>query len=367
MAPEAATALTHGPESAPADLRLESLESFDDLRQEWAELAERSGNVFSTWEWLSTWWRHFGHKHELLLTACRGQGNRLVAVLPLYRRTAGGMRMIRFVGHGPGDQLGPICDSEERFEAARALRSFLDQRDLDWNLFLAEQLPVDEGWQALLSAQRISQTGMPLLRAGGMMWEDFLAARSANFRQQVGRRERNLERLHEVRYRLAVRPDSLQADLDVLFDLHRKRWHGQTSRFSEDEAFHRDFAEQAQKRGWLRLWFLELDQEPVAAWYGFRYCGAEYFYQAGRDPRREGAPGFVLFCHTIRQALAEGMREYRLLRGDEKYKYRFANEDRRLDTLALGRGAIGVAALAAGIAATRWRPLKTVLKGPLDL
>jgi len=366
LAPDAAAAVTHGSESAPADLRLESLASFDDLRQEWAELAERSGNVFSTWEWLSTWWRHFGHGHELLLTACRGEGNRLVAVLPLYRRTTGGMRMIRFLGHGPGDHLGPICDPEERFEAARALRSLLSQSDLDWHLFLAEQLPVDEGWQALLEAQRISQTGMPLLRAGGMTWEDFLATRSANFRQQVGRRERNLRRLHEVRYRLTVKPDSLQADLDVLFDLHRKRWHGQTSHFSEDEAFHREFAEQAQKRGWLRLWFLELEQEPVAAWYGFRYCGAEYFYQAGRDPQREGAPGFVLFCHTIRQALEEGMREYRLLRGDEKYKYRFANEDRRLDTLGLGHG-IGVAALAAGIAATRWRPLKAILKGPLDL
>ena len=359
--------MTHLPESAPTGVRLESAASFDDLRQEWTELAERSGNVFSTWEWSSTWWRHFGQQHELLLTACHADENRLVAVLPLYRRKTGGVRMIRFLGHRAGDQLGPICDPEERSEAAHALRSLLDGGDLDWDLFLAEQLPADEGWQALLGARRISQTGMPLLRPAGMQWEDFLLTRSANFRQQVRRRERNLRRLHDLRYRLADAPDRLQADLDVLFDLHRKRWHGQTSHFSEDEAFHREFAEQAQKRGWLRLWFLELDQEPVAAWYGFRYCGAEYFYQAGRDPRREGAPGFVLFCHTIRQSLEEGVREYRLLRGDEQYKYRFANEDRRLDTLGIGRGAIGVAALAAGIAATRWRPLKTLLKGPLDL
>jgi CelD/BcsL family acetyltransferase involved in cellulose biosynthesis len=353
-------------ESVPAGVRLETLASFDELGQEWPALARRSDNIFSTPEWISTWWRHFGGEHEPLLTACRS-GDRLVALLPLYRRTTARVRTIRFLGHGPGDQLGPICEPEGRPEAARALRVLLERPDLDWDLFLAEQLPADEGWQALLDARLVSRTGMPLLRAGGMSWEDFLGTRSANFRQQVRRRERNLGRSHDLRYRLGGSSDSLGSDLDILFALHRERWRGRQTHFDEQEAFHRDFAEQARERGWLRMWFLELDDEPVAAWYGFRYCGVEYFYQAGRDPEREGAPGFVLFCHTIRQALEDGVREYRLLRGDEDYKYRFANEDRGLDTLGIGKGAVGTAALAAGIASTRWRPVKALLKGPLDL
>jgi len=353
--------------SESAALRLEPHESFDDLRNEWTELALRAGNVFSTWEWLSTWWRHFGQGHELLLTACRSPGDRLVAILPLYRRRTGGVRMIRFVGHGPGDHLGPISAPAERGEAAHALRCLLREENRDWDLFLGEQLPTDEGWPALLNARRISKTGMPVLCPGGMQWEDFLATRSANFRQQVRRRERNLRRRHDVRYRFAGPSNRLAADLDVLFELHRRRWQGQRSHFSDDEPFHREFAELAQRHDWLRLWFLELDDEPVAAWYGFRYCGVEYFYQAGRDPRREGAPGFVLFCHTIRQALEEGVQEYRLLRGDEPYKYRFANADRGLDTVGIGRGLLGGAALATGIAARRWRRLRSMLKGPLDL
>jgi CelD/BcsL family acetyltransferase involved in cellulose biosynthesis len=354
-------------ETTPEAVRLESFTSIDELGEEWTELAERSGNVFSTPEWMSTWWRHFGHGHELLLTTCRAGSGSLVAILPMYRRTAGGIRMVRFLGHGPGDQLGPVCGPEHRSLAARGLRSLLEDQRLQWDLFLAEQLPGDESWQALLGARRVSHTGMPVLRPAGRSWGEFLATRSSNFRQQVGRRERNLRRRHDVRYRLAGAADRLDADLDILFDLHRRRWEGRPSHFSEQEEFHREFAALAQQRGWLRLWFLELDGEPVAAWYGFRSGGVEYFYQAGRDPHSQGSPGFVLFCHTIRQALEDGVHEYRLLRGDEAYKYRFANADRGLVTLGIGRGAIGTAALAAGIATTRLGPVKALLKGPLDL
>jgi CelD/BcsL family acetyltransferase involved in cellulose biosynthesis len=341
--------------------------SIEEPGQEWAELAERNGNLFSTPEWISTWWRHFGGGHELLLTGCRAADGQLLALLPLYRQKTGGIRMIRFLGHGPGDQLGPVCDPQHRLVAAKALRALLAEDDRAWDLFLAEQLPADEGWDSLLEARKVANTGSPVLHAAGMGWEGFLATRSANFRQQVRRRERNLGRLHRLRYRLVGGSEDLEAELDVLFGLHRKRWQGQETRFSEEEAFHREFAALAQKRGWLRFWFLELDDEPVAAWYGFRYCGIEYFYQAGRDPQCEGSPGFVLFCHTIRQALEDGVREYLLLRGDEAYKYRFSNGDRGLDTLAIARGPIGAVALASGRAAKRLRPVKALLKGPLDL
>ena len=42
--------------------------AFEALRPEWTRLALQSRNLFSTWEWASTWWRHFGRGRELLLT-----------------------------------------------------------------------------------------------------------------------------------------------------------------------------------------------------------------------------------------------------------------------------------------------------------
>jgi CelD/BcsL family acetyltransferase involved in cellulose biosynthesis len=101
-------------------------------------------------------------------------------------------------------------------------------------------------------------------------------------------------------------------------------------------------------RGWLRLWIMELDDEPVAVWYGFRYAGIEWYYQSGRDPARESdSVGFVLLCHTIRAALEDGAEAYWFLRGGEAYKDRFAEEDPGVQSVTVAHSLRGRAAVAA--------------------
>jgi CelD/BcsL family acetyltransferase involved in cellulose biosynthesis len=345
---------------------LELHDQMESLQGEWQALAEESGNLFATWEWVSTWWSHFGRGHDLVVGAVRGERSRLVGVLPLHVHRLAAIRMLRFVGHGAGDQLGPVCAPRDLGRISDALRQILQTTGSRWDLFLGEQLPADEHWNAALGAKIVAQTGLPLVRAPGLDWEGFLASKSSNFRQQARRRERNLVRRYRVQYRFGS-AETLAADLDILFALHRLRWGRRPSLFAAQEQFHREFAARALDRGWLRLWFLELDGEPVAAWYGFRFSNVEYFYQAGRDPAREGSPGFVLLCHSMRAALDDGVDEYRLLRGAEEYKYRFATLDRGLDTVAVARSVVGRTAVAAGRLARRFTPLKEALKGPLRL
>ncbi|MEA2160625.1 MAG: hypothetical protein QOD66_3005 [Solirubrobacteraceae bacterium] len=350
----------------PALLRVELLPSLDAAREEWARLARRSQNIFATWEWNSIWWRHFGEDRPLLATACRSEDERLIAVLPLYLWSRRPLRVVRFLGHGPGNQLGPICARADRGTAARALCSTLAGVGCD--VFFGEELPADDGWSAMLGAKVHRRTGDPLIRLDAESWDDFLASRTPNFRQQVRRRERRLARDHELRYRLSADPDRLQEDLDILFRLHRARWGARKSSFTAREAFHREFSARALERRWLRLWFLELDGEPVAAWHGFRFGGVESYYQAGRDPRWTDTPvGFVLLAHTIRAALADGMHTYRLGRGATPYKSRFASDDPGLEAVVLSRSLLGHIGVAAGTAARSVRPLKNALKQPLDI
>lgn len=325
--------------------RLEPISSLDAVRREWTQLAEASANVFSTWEWASTWWRAVGGNRPLLLFACRADHGRLAALLPLYLWSARPLRIARFLGHGPADQLGPVCPPAERPLAAAGLLDACSDAGL--GLLFAELLPAGEGWRPALGARLLHSEASPTLSLA-RDWETYLAARSANFRQQIRRRERRLVRNHMLRYRLAVDPARLDEDLTLLFALHARRW-GPRSAFERWEPFHREFARVALARGWLRLWFLELDGRPVAAWYGFRFAGVESYYQAGRDPGRgDESVGFVLLAHSIREAVTDGMREYRFLRGGEAFKYRFADADPGLETVALSRG---VAGKLAGIAA----------------
>jgi CelD/BcsL family acetyltransferase involved in cellulose biosynthesis len=87
-------------------------------------------------------------------------------------------------------------------------------------------------------------------------------------------------------------------------------------------------------------------------WLGFRFANCEWYYQAGRDPELErDNVGFVLMTHTIREALNDGVSEYRLLLGGESYKDRFATRDLGLATVVSSRGVGGQSARAAARAA----------------
>jgi CelD/BcsL family acetyltransferase involved in cellulose biosynthesis len=322
--------------------RLEAVGSFGELGSEWDELAAQTRSVFATREWLSTWWPHFGRHHTLLLAACRRPDGGLAAVLPLYLARSRPLRVARFIGHGPSDELGPICAPADRPLAARALRRALDSVRAD--AFLGDNLSGEARWPALLSGTVVERTASPVLYVSGRGWEEILAARSANFRQQVRRRERKLTHAGDVRFRLAE-GQRLERDLSTLFSLHVARW-GRRAAFAALERFHRDAARSLHEQGWLRLWFLEVDGRPVAAWYGFRFAGVESYYQAGRDPAWDHASvGFVLLAHTIREAVSDGMEEYRFLRGDERYKLRFADADPGVETVLLARGPVARLAL----------------------
>ena len=334
-----------------AALTVEPAHDLAALRDPWDELAAQSGNVFATWEWSATWWRHFGRGRQLLVNACRDAGGRVVAILPLYLWVHRPLRAARLLGHGPGDQLAPVCAPETRAAAAHALRAALSRANID--VFLGEQVSRAERWSELLGATVLRREGSPVLRIEGARWEDLLAGWSRNLREQVRRRERRLAREHELRFRLVDDGAALESAFDALFTFHSARW--RRSAFARDQqAFHREFARRALERGWLRFWVLELEGQPAAAWYGFRFGGVESYYQSGRDPAWDHAsPGFVVLAHSIREAVTDGMREYRFLRGGEEYKYRFADHDPGLETIAISRNPVGRAAVEVGVARLR--------------
>jgi dTDP-4-amino-4,6-dideoxygalactose transaminase/CelD/BcsL family acetyltransferase involved in cellulose biosynthesis len=324
-------------------LSVEPADLFD-----WSGLAD---NPFLTPAWSAAWWRHLG-AGELRVRVCRRPGGEVAAVLPLCVGREGALRVARWVGHGPGDQLGPVCAPRDREGVARALRRALPELCAD--VLVADGMPADEGWAALLGGFVLERDAGPVFDFDGLDWEAWLASRSQNFRQQVRRRERALFRDHEVEYRLCDDPARLAEDLDELIRLHELRWAGASDAFAgERRAFHHDVAARALGEGWLRLWQLRLDGGVAAAWYGFRRGGAEWFYQLGRDASAGDNVGFVLLAHTIREAMADGMSAYRFLLGDEPYKARFANRDPGLERVAVAISPAGHAWLAA----QRARPL----------
>src|SRR5436305_4259921 len=106
-------------------------------RGEWARLAERGGNVFSTPEWCETWRAELAPHADARLLVCRDATGRARAVWPLYEYRRGPLRVLRLVGHGPADELGPACAPEDRPLAAAGLREALERGVLGARALLA--------------------------------------------------------------------------------------------------------------------------------------------------------------------------------------------------------------------------------------
>jgi CelD/BcsL family acetyltransferase involved in cellulose biosynthesis len=312
----------------------------DDLRESWTGLAATGNNVFATWEWAATWWRHLGHGTPLVAVVYIDSDLR--GIIPLYAWRTRPLRILRFIGHGPADELAPICAPADEAAVAASFPTVL-ARLRPYDVFLGDVMPASLPWSQ--ERTRLVVEGSPSIEIEQDTWQAYLASQSRNFRDQMRRRDQKLRNAGEAQFRATTTRETLSEDLDCLFRLHRERW-GRRTGFSELEPFHREFAALAFDRGWLRLWILALDDHPVAAWYGFRYGNTYACYQQGREPGRgDISVGTVLLTHTIREAVNEGARVYAFLRGNEPYKYRFANRDDVLETIGIAGSLRGGAAL----------------------
>lgn len=308
----------------------------------WNALALRSRNIFATHEWCECWWEHLGSGEPSVITDDAVDPR---VIVPLFR-SGRALRQLRFIGTGPADLLGPVCAPEHNELAQRLVRERLAD-EADWNVAVFHDVAVDGGWQQGLDAKEVRRVVSPVLRLETDDWETYLSGRSKNFREQVRRKRRKLEREHPSTVLRLADATTIARDVDTFFALHQKRW-GDDAQLAlgRQREFQVAFALRALDQGWLRLWLLEIDGHAAAVSLGYRFGADEYYYQSGRDKRFDHlSVGAVLMAQTIRHAIETGAQEYRLLRGDEDYKSRWSDTERSVHTVALSRGLLGATAL----------------------
>ncbi|MEX0973207.1 MAG: GNAT family N-acetyltransferase [Solirubrobacterales bacterium] len=320
-----------------------------DLVERWRALAELRENPFLTPEWYAAWLA--AHPDEDPFVLLWQPGGELRGVLPLVATRERAVRVLRFAGARRADWLGPACRPEDEAAMAAACVEVLLQQRSAWHLFRLDRVDLAGAWpEALWSSEapkgvapgRSRRTDvLPFIRFGDGGYEAYLADRSRNFRSQLGRRRRKLEREHGLRFRLTAEPERLAADFEIFRALHEERWRDRGGSSSGDEdvmRFQRGFAAAALERGWLRLWIAEADGVPAAAWYGWRIGGRYCYALSGLSERFEPlALGTVLLAHTIEQAAVEGATVYDMMWGDEDYKRRFETGRREAATWVVGR------------------------------
>jgi CelD/BcsL family acetyltransferase involved in cellulose biosynthesis len=332
---------------------VENATDFAAMRDEWTELlgASHSDCLFLTWEWLHTWWTHFGKHRRLFLVTVRS-GSQLVAIAPLTSRRIWvgplAVPILEFAGTGTigSDYLDVIVRRTCETEALATLTAFLFEKAMTLRLpriskssGLATSLGnalAGRGWECATVPTEVC----PFIDLSSRSWDDYLRSIGPSHRYNFKRRLRNLMRDYDVRIQYAQSDEERREGLRHVVNLHLQRWNPRGGSDAFDSAglvtFHDDLSRAARDRGWLRLMVITLDGQAAAAFYGFRYGDKFLFYQSGFDPAfGHSSVGLVMVGLTIRDAIAEGATEYDMLHGVEPYKFLWTKTVRQLVRLDL--------------------------------
>ena len=332
-----------------------SLEDFRKLRPVWDELllGMEYPIVFLTWEWIHTWWEHFGDSNREPVILIVSDGEKVKGILPLYAE-----RMIlrnywlngRILSHCSATELFPdhidiIAAPDQARECLRSIVHFLATEYRDWDVV---RIPMVASSSRLLGWLRddavaelcldldVEQESVAYYIPINATFDEYFDRFDAKQRYNIRSRVKKLYQQHGVRYATC---DGEQAKcLQRVFALHRQRAtrKGIASSFVSPRvhAFHEALAARILERNWLSVRCLERESEVIAASYNFEVAGRVFSYQKGFDPQWERyGPGNVLIYELIREAFANRRLEYNFLQGNEAYKSVWTQDYRTLSSV----------------------------------
>jgi CelD/BcsL family acetyltransferase involved in cellulose biosynthesis len=174
----------------------------------------------------------------------------------------------------------------------------------------------------------------------GATFDDYLATLTKKDRHEIRRKIRRAEAVGSVRLTDSAAPLD---DLELFIDLHQKRW-GDDGLFAPtpggeaSRRFFRRLFEEFGPSDALRLAFLTVGGQAIAAGVHFEDANGYLYYNAGVDPgARHLSPGVILVAKYIERLLSEGRRRLDFLRGDEPYKYEWGAVDEPIQRILVRR------------------------------
>lgn len=322
-------------------------EAFDRLQPEWQALyaAAAGASPFLSWEWIAAWHRWLGGGRTPRLF-CARHGADLVGLLPLSEQRGWGLwpgqvRTLSFLGERlvGGDYLDVLAAPGWEPAATSAIFDHL-ARDASFDVLDLAGLTGDSrtlplsAWKFGVDSRfkfdvQPDQICPYVSLEGG--WDE--VARGMRRPHQFRRVLRELRSLPGFETRTATTPEEIRPALGRLLALHAKRWSGQGGSDAiarpAVKAFHQDAAQRLARAGIARIEELWIDGACRASYYGMQSGNRYYLYQTGFD--REWARRSVAFIRlglSIQEAANRGVTTYDLLRGNETYKFDWANATR---------------------------------------
>lgn len=337
--------------------KLSSWEQLEGWIPAWEEILRQNSSlsIFSTPEWLGSWWKAFAANRQMVTLVFIAEDGGLAGLAPFYvdyiqtpfRRKLSHLRLIGD-GSGDSDNLDLIARPGLEGACAQALFRWLE-KNRAWDVcslstLFGTSLTVNGLANELERAHWTITSGTCPCSAIDLpgSWAQYVEQLSPEFRPLVTRYPRKLERRYEVNVRRAECFADLETGLDALFSLHTKRWAlaKESGSFGSQQRreFYQTMGNQFLRKGWLELWFMDLDGIAAAAQFCFRYRDTVYILQEGFDPRfAADKVGYALRAAMLKHFIETGVRHYDFLGGLATHKQKWGAKPSTYLNLRLAR------------------------------
>lgn len=353
----------HRQETAREALQYHVFRSFDEaasLKEAWDDLAARVSDILCSFDWCELWWRFFGKGRRLEIHTLH-DGQRLVAVLPLFHETIrpGGvwLRTVRVLGCDYTIETASLAVEPVYIERFTTMLLQALDRGEPWDIL--QIAPVRPYLAALIDQVADTCARSPALQTVIIgrqdtwctlfdlpaTYDDYLKALPGDERRNLLRRQRNLNEGRTIKITRACSPEEVDRAMDWLVYWHQTLWTGkgkpgQFGGTSAVEQFHRAIAQRLAKAGRLALITLKADGQVIGAdyacFFGSRMHGLFRGYRRD-DPWRSYGLGTLLNCHMIRHAIERQAAEIDAGRGIFDYKLRLGGKLHAQRSLVLVR------------------------------
>jgi CelD/BcsL family acetyltransferase involved in cellulose biosynthesis len=329
---------------------INAIEKFRSLKEPWNALLQKNddNNVFLTWEWLFTWWQYYCGDKKLRIIIIK-KGDRIIGIVPLmeqkYRQGFISVNVLENLCSEECDYSGIIL-TENKHEALDLLLDYLARVTKDEKLIVRMyHIPVNGAFHTLLREQHTKVSKVLYLDEKPSSYcsyimlpatlDEYFVTLSQKSRRNLRRAIKTLEKDYKIENKKCADGHDLQDKLNVLFELHRKRW-GAESKFNKPEAreFYTNISQAFHQNGWLDFSCLNVAEKPVSLLWGFIYDNVFFGMTNAVDTDySDYSVGNVHWVKSIEDAIRRGVRKYDFLKGDEAYKFHWT--DKKTDNVRI--------------------------------
>ena len=159
-------------------------------------------------------------------------------------------------------------------------------------------------------------------------WDGYLDMLNQKQRHEIRRKLRRLEEAAPFTLRTITEFDQVRKAFPDFLNLFRMSRADKAAFMTDDmAAFFYRLLQTAAKENMLRLYFLDIDERPVATALCFDYQSTTYLYNSGYNTDYSSlSAGLICEILSIRDSIERGNRCYDFLKGDELYKQRLGGK-----------------------------------------